>query len=150
MATIIIRNLDDEVAERLRLQARLRGVSVEQEARRVLTDGTRVSRAEIAARAAAIRSPAPPPASGVDSIREDRAVTPPSRERPLGACVSAARDMLGDLRPIVVNADRISVVRQRADKIRSRRAARKRGPPARSRPDGRRGGQRLVEEASSS
>ena len=36
MATIIIRNLDDEVAERLRLQARLRGVSVEQEARRVL------------------------------------------------------------------------------------------------------------------
>src|SRR6266545_2576313 len=51
MATIIIRNLDDVVAERLRLQARLRGVSVEQEARRVLADGTRLSRAEIAARA---------------------------------------------------------------------------------------------------
>ena len=65
MATIIIRNLDDEVAERLRLQARLRGVSVEQEARRVLADGTRVSRAEIAAHSH--RS------SGVDSIREDRA-----------------------------------------------------------------------------
>jgi len=74
MATIIIRNLDDEVAERLRLQARLRGVSVEQEARRVLADGTRVSRAEIAARAAAIRArQRPHRASGVDSIREDRA-----------------------------------------------------------------------------
>jgi plasmid stability protein len=31
MATIIIRNLDDEVARRRRLQARLRGVSIEQE-----------------------------------------------------------------------------------------------------------------------
>src|SRR6266436_708381 len=55
MATIIIRNLDDEVAERLRLQARLRGVSVEQEARRLLAEGTQPSRAKIAARAAAIR-----------------------------------------------------------------------------------------------
>ena len=45
MATIIVRNLDDEVAERLRLQARLRGVSVEQEARRILADGTQASRA---------------------------------------------------------------------------------------------------------
>jgi plasmid stability protein len=55
MAAIIIRNLDDEVAERLRLQARLRGVSVEQEARRPISEGTKVSRAEIAARAAVIR-----------------------------------------------------------------------------------------------
>jgi plasmid stability protein len=73
MATIIIRNLDDEVADRLRLQARLHGVSVEQEARRVLADGTRVSRADIAARAAAIRArQRPHRSSGVDSIREDR------------------------------------------------------------------------------
>ena len=73
MATIIIRNLDDEVAERLRLQARLRGVSVEEEARRVLTEGTRVSRAEIAARAAAIRARQRPHRSrGVELIREDR------------------------------------------------------------------------------
>jgi plasmid stability protein len=56
VATIIIRNLDDEVAERLRLQARLRNVSVEQEARRLLAEGTRLSRAEIAARAAEIRA----------------------------------------------------------------------------------------------
>jgi len=62
------------VAERLRLQARLRGVSVEQEARRVLADGTRVSRAEIAARAAAIHArQRPHRSSGVDLIREDRA-----------------------------------------------------------------------------
>jgi plasmid stability protein len=74
MATIIIRNLDDEVAERLRLQARLRGVSVEQqEARRVLAEGTRVSRSEIAARAAAIRARQRPHRSrGIELIREDR------------------------------------------------------------------------------
>lgn len=73
MATIIIRNLDDEVAERLRLQARLRGVSLEQEARRVLAEGTRLSRAEIATAAAAIRArQRPSPPSGVDLIREDR------------------------------------------------------------------------------
>ena len=73
MATIIIRNLDDAVAERLRLQARLRGVSVEQEARRVLADGTQLSRAEIAARAAAIRArQRPHRSSDVELIREDR------------------------------------------------------------------------------
>jgi plasmid stability protein len=73
MATIIIRNLDDEVAERLRLQARHRGVPVEEEARRVLAEGTRVSRAEIAARAAAIRVRQRPHRSrGVELIRQDR------------------------------------------------------------------------------
>ena len=73
VATIIVRNLDDEVAERLRLQARLRGVSVEQEARRILANGTQLGRAEIAARAAAIRARQRPHRSrGVDLIREDR------------------------------------------------------------------------------
>jgi plasmid stability protein len=73
MATIIIRNLDDEVAERLRLQARLRGVSVEQEARRVLAEGTKLSRREIAALAAAMRARQPrSTVSSVDLIREDR------------------------------------------------------------------------------
>lgn len=73
MATIIIRNLDDEVAERLRLQARLRGVPVEAEARRILTEGTRLTRAEIATRAAAIRArQRPHRPRGVDLIREDR------------------------------------------------------------------------------
>jgi plasmid stability protein len=73
MATIIIRNLDDEVAERLRLQASLRGVSVEQEARRILAEGTQLSRAEIADRAAAIRARQRPHRSrGVPQIRRDR------------------------------------------------------------------------------
>jgi plasmid stability protein len=73
VATIIIRNLDDEVAERLRLQARLHGVSLEQEARRILAAGTQATRAEIAARAAAIRARQRPHRSrGVELIREDR------------------------------------------------------------------------------
>ena len=73
MATIIIRNLDDEVAERLRLQARQRGVSVEQEARRVLAEGTKLTRREIAAQAAAMRARQPrSTVSSVDLIREDR------------------------------------------------------------------------------
>jgi plasmid stability protein len=73
MATIIVRNLDEEVAARLRLQARLRGVSVEQEVRRLLAEGTQPSRAEIAARAAEIRARQRPGRSrGVDLIRDDR------------------------------------------------------------------------------
>ena len=73
MATLIVRNLDDEVAERLKLQARLRGTSVEQEARRVLTEGTKLSRKEIAAEAAAMRARLPRASvSSVDLIREDR------------------------------------------------------------------------------
>ena len=73
MATIIIRNLDDEVAERLKLQARRRGTSVEQEARRLLTEGTKLSRKEIAAEAAAMRARQPlHKTRSVDLIREDR------------------------------------------------------------------------------
>jgi plasmid stability protein len=73
MATIIIRNLDEAVAARLRLQARLRGVSVEQEARRLLAEGTQLSRAEIATRAAAIRARQRRHRSrGIDLITEDR------------------------------------------------------------------------------
>jgi len=73
MASIIIRNLDDLVAERLRLQARLHGVSVEEEARRILDEGTRLTRRQIAAEAAAIRAEQKPHRSrAVDLIREDR------------------------------------------------------------------------------
>ena len=73
MASIIIRNLDDLVAERLRLQARLRGVSVEAEARRILDEGTKLTRQQIAAEAAAMRAQQKPHRSrAVDLIREDR------------------------------------------------------------------------------
>jgi plasmid stability protein len=59
MASLVVRQLDDAVASRLKLQARLRGVSVEEEARRVLAAGTVLSRPEIAARARAIRARQP-------------------------------------------------------------------------------------------
>jgi plasmid stability protein len=73
MATILIRNLDDMVAERLRVQARLRGVSVEEEARRLLTAGTSLTREEFAAEAAAIRARQRPNRTrAVRLIREDR------------------------------------------------------------------------------
>ena len=73
MASIVIRNLDEVVAERLRLQARLKGVSVEEEARRILTEGTRLSRKQIATDAAAMRDAQRPNRTrAVDLIREDR------------------------------------------------------------------------------
>jgi plasmid stability protein len=73
MATILIRNLDETVALRLRLQARERGVSVEEEARRLLAEGTRVSRDEIVARAAAMRARQRPNRTrAVDLIRQRR------------------------------------------------------------------------------
>jgi plasmid stability protein len=73
MASIIIRNLDELVAERLRLQARLHGVSIEEEARRILDEGTRLTRQEIAAEAAAMRAEQKPHRSrAVDLIRDDR------------------------------------------------------------------------------
>jgi plasmid stability protein len=73
MASILIRNLDDLVVERLRVQARLKGVSLEEEARRILAAGTRTSRKEFFARAAALRAAQRPHRSrAVDLIREDR------------------------------------------------------------------------------
>jgi plasmid stability protein len=73
VASIVIRNLDDVVAERLRLQARLKGVSVEEEARRILTEGTRLTRKQIAMDAAAMRDAQRPNRTrAVDLIREDR------------------------------------------------------------------------------
>jgi plasmid stability protein len=73
VASIVIRNLDDVVAERLRLQARLKGVSVEEEARRILAEGTRLSRKQIATDAAAMRDAQRPNRTrAVDLIREDR------------------------------------------------------------------------------
>lgn len=73
MASIIIRNLDQVVAERLKLQARLHGVSVEEEARRILDEGTKLTRQQIAAEAAAMRAEQKPHRSrAVDLIREER------------------------------------------------------------------------------
>ena len=46
MATILIRNLDDDVAARLKAQAKEHGVSVAEEARRLLAEHTRWTRDE--------------------------------------------------------------------------------------------------------
>lgn len=73
MASMVIRNLDDSVAQRLRLRARLKGVSLEEEARRILAEATRVSRQEILARARAIRARQRPNRTrAVELIRKDR------------------------------------------------------------------------------
>jgi plasmid stability protein len=73
VASIIIRNLDETVARRLRLQARLKGVAMEQEARRILTEGTRVTRRDILTVARGIRSRQKPHTSRAeDLVREDR------------------------------------------------------------------------------
>jgi plasmid stability protein len=73
MATLLIRNLDDTVAERLRVQARLKGVSVEEEARRILSEGTTLTREEALQRMAEIRARQKPNRTrAVDLIREDR------------------------------------------------------------------------------
>lgn len=73
MATLLIRNLDDVVAERLRTQARLKGVSVEEEARRILSEGTTLTREEALKRIMEIRARQKPHKSrAVDLIREDR------------------------------------------------------------------------------
>ena len=73
MATLLIRNLDDIVAERLRAQARLKGVSVEEEARRIIAEGTTMTREEALKRIMEIRARQKPNKTrGVDLIREDR------------------------------------------------------------------------------
>ncbi len=73
MARLLIRNLDEQVIERLRLRAKLNGTSVEEEARRLLAESTRLTRAEFAAFAAEMRArQRPHKTRAVDLIREDR------------------------------------------------------------------------------
>jgi plasmid stability protein len=73
MATILIRNLDDAVAERLKAQAREHGVSVAEEARRILAEHTRWSHEEWLRRVDEfVARQKPTTVSSVDLIREDR------------------------------------------------------------------------------
>jgi plasmid stability protein len=73
MATLHLTNVDDEVFERLRAEADFHGVSIEEQACRILFEGTQLSRKEIAVRAAAIRARQPlSETRSVDLIREDR------------------------------------------------------------------------------
>jgi plasmid stability protein len=73
MAQLLVRNLDDAIVEHLRLRARRRGTSLEQEVRRILTEATSVSRGDIARRAAEVRArQAPNTSRAAALIREDR------------------------------------------------------------------------------
>jgi plasmid stability protein len=73
MADFLIRNLDKSVADRLRQQARQRGVSLAEEIRRILTLHARTTRAEQVEELRAFRARQKPHRSNaVDLIREDR------------------------------------------------------------------------------
>ena len=74
MAQVLVRNLDDDVVERLRQRARREGRSLEQKLREVLTEAARPNREEIRADMDRIRAmtPAVPQTDSADLIREDR------------------------------------------------------------------------------
>jgi antitoxin FitA len=73
MAQILVRNLDDGIVERLKLRARSKGTSVEQEVRNILTEAARESRTELIEALAEFRTRQKPNRSrAADLIREDR------------------------------------------------------------------------------
>lgn len=73
MAQILVRNIEDRVLDVLRMKAKMKGVSLESEARRILGEAALMSRQEFAARAALIRSQQRPNKTrAADLIREDR------------------------------------------------------------------------------
>jgi len=74
MAQILVRNLDDAVLDRLKLAAKHKGSSLEQEVRTILTRAAAsLNRKELAAQAAALRArQAPNRSRAVELIREDR------------------------------------------------------------------------------
>ena len=74
MAQVIIRNLPDDVVARLKVRARQRKHSLEQELREILQEASQPSREEIIADIDRIRAMAPQKlqSSSTDLIREDR------------------------------------------------------------------------------
>lgn len=76
MAQVLVRNLDDEVVERLKARAAKAGRSLESELRGILEAAAREERDAWVRRAAAIRARTPPRPPGMplaeDLIREDR------------------------------------------------------------------------------
>jgi plasmid stability protein len=74
MAQLIIDNLDDRTLEILRLKARLHGRTIEEEARNILSGGTKLTNAErlAAAREIAAMTPFPQKTDSLDLLREDR------------------------------------------------------------------------------
>ena len=75
MAQVLVRNLDDAVVRTLKTKAELRGCSLEQELRRILTEAARLTPEEKVALSDRIRAMTPPGVPQTDSaelIREDR------------------------------------------------------------------------------
>lgn len=74
MAQVLVRNLDDQVVERLRQRAKAEGKSLEQALRDLLTEAARPDREEILAEMDRIRAmtPAVPQTDSAELIREDR------------------------------------------------------------------------------
>lgn len=76
MAQVLVRNLDDDVVERLKSRAAKAGRSLEAELRKIVTEAARPSKAEALARLADIRARVKQPGPGeptvVEMIREDR------------------------------------------------------------------------------
>ena len=75
MAQVLVRNLDDQVVRTLKTRAELRGCSLEQELRRILTEAARLTPEEKVAlirRAQAMTPPGVPQTDSAELIREDR------------------------------------------------------------------------------
>lgn len=76
IAQVVIRNIEDDVVERLKARAAAEKKSLEQKLRDVLTEAARPSRAEVLAEVDRIRAMTPPRPPGAplaeDLIREDR------------------------------------------------------------------------------
>lgn len=75
MAQVLVRNLDDNVVERLRRKAELNGLSLEQELREVLTAAARLTPEERVALSRRIRALTPGGklrSESADLIRQDR------------------------------------------------------------------------------
>ena len=76
MAQVVIRNIDDDVVERLKARAAAEKKSLEQKLRDVLTEAAKPSRAEVIEELRRIRERSPPLPPGAplaeDLIREDR------------------------------------------------------------------------------
>ena len=76
MAQVLVRNLDDDVVERLKGRAAAAGRSLEAELREIVTAAAKPSKAELFAQLDQIRARSRPPGPGeptaVEMIREDR------------------------------------------------------------------------------
>ncbi len=73
MGQILVRNIEDDVVDRLKANARQAGLSLEEVARNALREAAKPSRAELLAELDRIRSMSPfSPVDSTNLIREDR------------------------------------------------------------------------------